>query len=195
MNKFITSCVLTGSALISGAALAHTGHVDSVGFLSGFLHPLSGLDHLFAIVLVSFWSAFALKRVWLGPALFMGGMLLGVMLGFTHHSISWFEFGIALSILGMGILIYFNQGVGLKIPLGLIAIFGVFHGYAHSIDSSVNTSMVLMGSDLSGLLIATALLHAFGVLLGQKINRLNFLAYKGIGISATLVGVLMALLG
>jgi urease accessory protein len=195
MNKFIKSAVLTGLALSSGVALAHPGHADSVGFLSGFLHPLSGLDHLFAIVLVSFWSAFALKRVWLGPALFMGGMLLGVMLGFTHHSIPWFEFGIALSILGMGILIYCNQGLGLKIPLGLIAIFGIFHGYAHSIASSVNTSMVLMGSDLFGLLIATALLHAFGVLLGQTIRRLHFLAYKGIGISAALVGVVIALLG
>lgn len=195
MNKFIKSAALTGLALSSGAALAHTGHTDSVGFLSGFLHPLSGLDHLFAIVLVSFWSAFALKRVWLGPALFMGGMLLGVMLGFTHHSIPWFELGIALSILGMGILIYFNQGLGLKIPLGLITIFGIFHGYAHSIESSVTTSMVLMGSDLSGLLISTALLHALGVLLGQTIRRLNFLAYKGIGISASLVGVVMALLG
>lgn len=195
MNKFIKSAVITGLALSSGAALAHTGHADSVGFLSGFLHPLSGLDHLFAIVLVSFWSAFALKRVWLGPVLFMGGMFLGVLLGFTHHSIPWFEFGIALSILGMGILIYFNQGVGLKIPLGLIVIFGIFHGYAHSIDSSVNTSMVLMGSDLLGLLISTALLHALGVLLGQTIRRLNFLAYKGIGISAALVGVVMALLG
>jgi len=195
MYKFIKSAVITGLALISGAALAHTGHADSAGFLSGFLHPLSGLDHIFAILLVSFWSAFALKRVWLGPALFMGGMLLGVMLSFTHHSIPWFELGIALSILGMGILIYFNQGLGLKISLGLIAIFGIFHGYAHSIASSVNTSMVLMGSDLFGLLIATALLHAFGVLLGQTIRRLNFLAHKGIGISAALVGVVMALLG
>lgn len=195
MNKFIKSAVITGLALISGAALAHTGHADSVNFLSGFLHPLSGLDHLFAIVLVSFWSAFALKRVWLGPALFMGGMLLGVMLGFTHHAIPWFEFGIALSILGMGILIYFNQGIGFKFPLGLIAIFGVFHGYAHSIDSSVNTSIVLMGSDLLGLLISTALLHIVGVLLAQTIRRLNLLAYKSIGISATLVGMVMALLG
>jgi hydrogenase/urease accessory protein HupE len=53
--------------------------------------------------------------------------------------------------------------------------------------------MVLMGSDLFGLLIATALLHAFGVLLGQTIRRLNFPTHKGIGISATLVGVVMAL--
>ena len=55
--------------------------------------------------------------------------------------------------------------------------------------------MVLVGSDLFGLLIATSLLHAMGVLLGQTIRRLHFLAHKGIGISAALVGVVMALLG
>lgn len=193
MNNLIKSLGSIGSTLFSGAALAHTGHADSVSFLSGFLHPLTGLDHLSVILLVSFWSALALKKVWLGPTLFMGGMFIGVMLGFAHYSIPWFELGIAMSVLGMGILIYLNQGVGFKIPLGLIAIFGVFHGYAHSIDGSANTSMMLVSSDLSGLLISTAILHIFGVLLGQKIRCLNFPAYKGIGISVTIVGVAMAL--
>lgn len=187
---------LISLALLSSGAYAHSGHTEAISFLSGFLHPITGWDHLFTILLVSFWSAFTLKRIWLGPAIFMGGMFLGVFLGLSQYAITWFELGIAISIMGMGILIYFNKRFDFNFALGLISIFGIFHGYAHanSLGSS-STSIGLVLSDLCGLLIATGALHAIGVFLGKKMNSFNSLAHQGVGISAAMLGVVMTLFG
>lgn len=194
MKIFIKLVSLLAFVFFSNCAFAHEGHFDSIGFLSGFLHPITGWEHLLTILLVSFWSAFTLKRIWLGPTLFMGGMFLGVFLGLAQYAITWFELGIAISIMGMGILIYFNRRFDFNFSLALISIFGIFHGYAHANilgNSSASTGLILL--DLCGLLIATAALHAIGVLLGKKVDSLNSLAYRGIGISAAVIGMVTTL--
>jgi len=44
-------------ALESQAALAHTQKGEAIGFLTGFKHPISGLDHVLAMVAVGLWGA------------------------------------------------------------------------------------------------------------------------------------------
>ena len=39
------------------AASAHIVPGESIGFVSGFIHPLSGLDHIIAMVAVGIWGA------------------------------------------------------------------------------------------------------------------------------------------
>jgi hydrogenase/urease accessory protein HupE len=51
----------------TGAALAHTGADGGThhgAFMSGLLHPLTGTDHLAAMVAVGIWSAVALRTAW-----------------------------------------------------------------------------------------------------------------------------------
>ena len=49
--------------LLATAAQAHTGaHEHVSGFVAGALHPLTGADHLAAMVAVGLWSALALKQ-------------------------------------------------------------------------------------------------------------------------------------
>lgn len=190
MNKLMKSLVSIGIFLLSTSAFAHSGHIDSFGFISGFLHPLTGWDHFLTILLVSFWSVFALKKIWLGPVKFIGGMFLGAFLGLAHFTIVWFELGISLSIIGMGFLIYFNQRFNFNIVFVLIAVFGIFYGYAHSdYLGNVNNSSALIIADLCGLMIATSLLHAIGLFLGKKVIDFNTLAYRGVGICAALIGL------
>lgn len=70
-------------ALLAAAtlpALAHTG-ADAGhhhGFTAGFLHPLTGMDHLAAMVAVGLWSALAARsrRELLAAPLGFAGMLL-----------------------------------------------------------------------------------------------------------------------
>lgn len=177
----------------SSCSFAHSGHVDSVSFMSGLLHPLTGWDHFLAILLASFWSAFALKKIWVGPVLFMSGMGVGAILGLAQYSVEWFELGIAFSITGLGVLIYVHQKSNPSLALGLIGLFGFFHGYAHA-DALSGASSAMVSSiaiDLLGLLVATAVLHGVGVLLANKLRQFNQMAYKGVGISATLVGLTM----
>ena len=61
--------------------LAHPQKGEAVGFLTGFRHPISGLDHVLAMVAVGLWGAqLGAPAVWLLPVAFpmvmaMGGML------------------------------------------------------------------------------------------------------------------------
>ena len=66
-------CLLaTGWAL----ALTHTGNDGAVhhgitdAVAAGFTHPVTGLDHLAAMVAMGVWSAFTARRVWLAPLAF-----------------------------------------------------------------------------------------------------------------------------
>jgi urease accessory protein len=45
-------------ALMATAASAHTGEAAGSGFLTGFLHPILGWDHVAAMVAVGLWGAF-----------------------------------------------------------------------------------------------------------------------------------------
>jgi urease accessory protein len=49
-------------SLFSNPAAAHMGTGLPGGFASGFIHPLSGLAHLLAMVSVGLWGAFLAGR-------------------------------------------------------------------------------------------------------------------------------------
>ena len=59
-------------ALAPTAAIAHTGVGDAGGFAHGFWHPITGLDHVLAMVLVGMlaWQL-AGRAFWLVPATFV----------------------------------------------------------------------------------------------------------------------------
>jgi len=44
-------------ASLSTSAFAHAQVGEATGFLTGFLHPLTGLDHVIAMVAVGLWGA------------------------------------------------------------------------------------------------------------------------------------------
>ena len=77
---------LIAASAISTSASAHTGAESHIhdSFLSGFVHPLFGLDHLAAMVAVGLWSALAARKAgpelaW-GPAGFAAMLLAGAAL-------------------------------------------------------------------------------------------------------------------
>ena len=64
-------------------ALAHVQQVEATGLLTGLLHPVSGLDHVLAMVAVGLWGAqLGLPAIWVLPVAFPLVMAMGGMLGF-----------------------------------------------------------------------------------------------------------------
>ena len=82
----------------AAAANAHSGEGITGGFVSGFLHPLSGIDHLLAMVAVGIWGA-TLGRplVWALPVAFPMLMVVGGVLGIAKVPLPYIEIGIAVS--------------------------------------------------------------------------------------------------
>ena len=90
--KLKNALFLIAASALSAGARAHIGHdmegVDAshaTTFLTGFLHPLTGLDHLAAMVAVGLWSALAARRAWpdllWAPFGFAAMLLAGALMG------------------------------------------------------------------------------------------------------------------
>jgi urease accessory protein len=143
------------------------------GILSGFLHPLLGLDHLLAMVAVGMLSAqIGGRAIWTVPATFVAVMGIGGALGITGTQFPLAEYAITGSVLALGVAIL-SEG---RLPMGLamlfVAIFGAFHGNAHGTELPADTdTMALTIAYVSGFLIATAGLHLIGVFLGMIAER------------------------
>jgi urease accessory protein len=153
------------SIVFSQISNAHPGHGDYLSFMSGLMHPFSGMDHLLVIFLVGFWSVCCLKKIWIGPLAFMLGMAFGAILGFTSVSIAWLEWAISLSVIFAGVFTILRKKMDSHLSLFLLAIFGIFHGLAHGEVLSTMPMNFLSASvqDLAGLLFATGMLHLLGI--------------------------------
>ena len=177
------------ASAISTSASAHTGvesHIHN-SFMSGFVHPLFGLDHLAAMVSVGLWSALAARRagpgmLW-GPVGFAGMLLVGALLGLQGVQLPAVEPMIAASLLVTGLLVVSRLRVPGAVAALVVGVFAVFHGVAHGYE--------LAGSDsawqtLAGMLTATVLLHCAGLAAGWALrHRHTWLARAaGAGVAA-----------
>jgi urease accessory protein len=184
--------LLTSSAFLPATAFAHPGHGTS-NLAEGFLHPLSGLDHLLAMLAVGLWAAQMGGRARLTvPASFVLAMTAGWFLGSSGTRIPWVEQGIAASVLVMGLMIAIAARPPLALPITMAATFAMFHGHAHGIEQPQNGGW---GGYLAGFTGATVLLHAAGIGISQILaaapRTRPLLRLAGGGIA--LAGVLVAL--
>jgi urease accessory protein len=172
-------------ATASGAALAHPGH-DTASFVSGFAHPLGGLDHLLAMLAVGLYAAgqAGAARAAL-PAGFVLAMLVGAGLGAAGVALPAVEAGIAASVLVLGLLLAFALRLPLAASLPLIALFAAFHGHAHHAEMGAAS----LTAYAAGFVLATALLHGAGYLLARRAPQSVFAAriqrVMGAAIAAT----------
>ncbi|MGB9116094.1 HupE/UreJ family protein [Bradyrhizobium sp.] len=166
MKMFIRFGSAAVLAALATPAFAHTGAEPHVhGVVAGLVHPLGGLDHMLAMIAVGIWSSLAAgRRVWIVPAVFVAAMLAGAGLAQAGVALPAAETAIAMSVVVLGTLI--AAGVGLPVGAGaaLIALFAVFHGYAHGVEA---TGAVV--GYMVGFAITTAVLHVAGIVLGRTI--------------------------
>jgi urease accessory protein len=158
---------------IARAALAHTGGPVG-GFASGFEHPISGWDHVIAMVAVGIWGAFLGKpALWVLPVIFPLVMAFGGALGVIGVPVPMIETGIALSGIVLGLLIAFSVRAPLWVAGLIVGVFAIFHGHAHGTELPSAANPFAFGI---GFVIATGLLHlggiGFGFLIGSKAGRI-----------------------
>ena len=149
---------------VPGLVFAHAPEGAGGGFLTGFLHPIMGFDHLVAMVAVGLWGAFLGDRaLWILPIVFPTIMAVGAAIGILGLEIPLVEFVIALSGVVLGALIALRFRAPLAIAMVLVGIFAIFHGYAHGLEMPEQISAMTYGA---GFVIGTGLLHLAGIGLG-----------------------------
>ncbi|MGM0561746.1 MAG: HupE/UreJ family protein [Pseudomonadota bacterium] len=161
-------------AFLASAAVAHPGHEVQAGasFLGGLAHPVTGLDHLLAMVAVGIW-AYTLggRALWAVPSMFVLAMAVAGAAGLAGWQFAMAESGIALSVLVLGVLIAAAVRVRWEIGAAMVGLFAVFHGFAHGAEIPAGGSPAAY---IAGFLLATAFLHAAGVTLGVVAGRLAY---------------------
>ena len=146
------------------AALAHPQKGEAVGFLTGFRHPISGLDHVLAMVAVGLWGAqLGAPAIWVLPVAFPLVMAFGGMLGLMGVPLPGIEYGIALSAVLLGAAVMFEVRPPLGLAAALVGVFAIFHGHAHGTELPPGQSALLYSM---GFVIATGCLHALGIGIG-----------------------------
>lgn len=194
MNK--SALVLPLLFVASGALLPHLAHAhagigEASGFMHGFMHPASGLDHACAMLAVGLWAAqMGGRRVWVVPLTFVGAMALGGALSLSDTSLPFVGQGIVLSVLLLGVLVAASIRLPLWLGGGMVGLFALWHGHAHGTEMPASAS----GMDYAlGFMLATALLHIAGIVLGSGMKRLargRIVHLTGAGIA--LCGVYLA---
>jgi urease accessory protein len=157
--------LILASALIAPATvLAHNPAGIAGGFVSGFLHPLSGIDHILAMVAVGIWGAqLGAPAIWALPVAFPLVMSVGGALGVRGVLLPGVEIGIAASALLLGFLIFRETRPPLYAAALVVGFFAIFHGYAHGTELPHAANPLAYGV---GFVIATGLLHMSGVTVG-----------------------------
>jgi urease accessory protein len=175
--------------LLAQNAFAHVQVGEAAGLLTGFLHPISGLDHMLAMVAVGLWGAqLGVPAIWVLPVAFPLVMALGGMLGLLGVPLPGIEYGIAASALLLGAAVAFEVRASLVVTAVLVGVFAIFHGHAHGTELPPGQSALLYSM---GFVIATGCLHAVGIGIGV-VHRWTWGRYllRAAGVVVAMGGVL-----
>ena len=158
----------TGAALAillaATAAHAHSEGGIAGGFLSGFFHPINGIDHVIAMVAVGLWGAFlGSPALWVLPMVFPLVMTIGGALGVMGVPLPAVETGIAVSAIALGGVVAGAVRPPLWVAAVLVGVFAIFHGHAHGTELPNAADPIAYSL---GFVTATGLLHLAGIGLG-----------------------------
>src|ERR1700759_4805527 len=136
MRSFLKSrsLWLLALAFVSQSVFAHPGHETS-GIEAGLAHPLSGIDHILAMIAVGLW-AFQMqgRALWMVPLTFVSAMAFGGALGVAGVSVPFVEHGIVASVLVLGVFLAVAVRPSAYVTYPLIALCALFHGHAHGTE-------------------------------------------------------------
>jgi urease accessory protein len=185
---------------VPAVACAHSEAAGS-GLLAGLLHPVTGLDHLLAMLAVGIVSVLlGGGHIWRVPAVFVGAMVLGAVFGFQGGALPFTEIGVALSVLLLGLVIAWGalgaspHGGGRQLSARptsavfvCVLLFGFCHGVAHGMELPLAAVPLFYSM---GFVISTVFIHVCGIFVGElassaawrsKVLRVLGLAMAGTG--------------
>jgi urease accessory protein len=191
MKKRLIVSTIAALAMAPTMALAHPGPDHVHGLTEGMMHPMTGLDHVLAMVAVGLFAAqLGGRALWVTPLSFMAILVVGAVLAIAHIAVPVVEIGIALSVFSIGLVLLFGIGLPTMGAMALVGFFAIFHGYAHGLEVPNTASAVTYGI---GFVFATGLLHLAGMALGllarQAAISLRPRLFRAAGATFTFAGI------
>ena len=176
-------------ALAPASAFAHSEAAGS-GLMAGLLHPVTGLDHLLAMLAVGILSVrLGGANIWRLPLVFVLTVVTGAWAGSHGWQVAGYEAVIAWSVVVLGLAIAFEGAHhALALVFFCVALFGLCHGYAHGVEMPGDALAVFYAT---GFLVTTVFIHVVGIFVGEFASgsRWHVMALRVAGVAMTLAGV------
>lgn len=173
----MTKRLLTIATMIAATAAPAFAHVSAdahihaggepLSMLSGLIHPLTGVDHIAAMLAVGLWAALQAGRARIvAPLAFVSAMIAGYGLTLSGLSVPAIEPGILASVIVIGLLT--AAAVRAKAPVvALVAgVFGLLHGAAHGAELGAADAAIFG----FGMVAATIALHGAGFIAALSLS-------------------------
>ena len=173
---------------IAAPAWAHPQQGQAQGLLTGMMHPVSGLDHVLAMIAVGMWGAqLGAPAMWLLPVTFPMVMAVGGFIGLVGIPLPGTEIGIALSAVLLGVMVASEARPPLAVAAALVGFFAIFHGHAHGTELPEGQSGLAYSI---GFVVATGGLHGVGIAIGL-VHKWPFgrIVLRAAGAAVALAGV------
>lgn len=182
-----TAAILAATA---APAFAHLNPEEHGSFMAGVTHPLSGADHMLAMIAVGLWAAQIGGKARLAvPAAFVSLMALGFVLALAGAPLPFIEPGILASVIGIGLLVALAVRTPAAVSAAIVGFFALFHGHAHGGELGMATALTFG----LGFVASTALLHAVGVGAGMLVGGRNAMVVRVLGGLTALGGAALVL--
>lgn len=164
MRQLQTLIIAMMLLAFSGVSNAHEAAGVAGGFVSGFLHPVLGWDHVVAMIAVGLWGAFlGGSAIWILPVIFPLVMAFGGALGVIGIPIPAVETGIAVSAVVLGAMVALAARPPIWFAAVIVGAFAIFHGHAHGTELPGAANALAYSI---GFVISTGLLHLSGIVFG-----------------------------
>jgi len=168
MKRLYTLTITVLLLLMANSAFAHSEGGIAGGFISGFLHPVLGWDHVVAMVAVGLWGAFlGSPAIWLLPIVFPLVMAFGGAMGVLGIPIPAVEAGIATSAIVLGAMVAFTIRPPILVAAIIVGAFAIFHGHAHGTELPNAANPIAYSI---GFVLSTGLLHLSGIAFGLLVR-------------------------
>lgn len=136
------------------------------------------------------------RAIWTVPATFVSVMAVGGILGILGLPLPFVEYGIALSVVALGIALFSPKKLPVWLTMVFVGLFALFHGHAHGTElPALSETFLDVIAYIFGFLVATATLHLIGALVGQTMVSTkrgeNILRFAGVLIAG--VGVFLVI--
>lgn len=166
--------LLLAALALSAPALAHPGHVPDSGFMAGVLHPLTGIDHLLALLAVGLWSRQQRQGRVLVPT-FLLMMALGAAAS-AGVRVPALELSIAATVVLLGVLAACAPRLQRRLPPQVAVLTVGACAFVHGLAHGNELTGVASGA---GFILASLGLMLLGAVPTERASR-----WLGAGIGA-----------
>ncbi|MCM2679158.1 HupE/UreJ family protein [Echinimonas agarilytica] len=142
------------SSVFAASAFAHSGHHLAGGgsFFSGFMHPITGIDHLAAMLMIGVIGGSLAAKVGIRIiAMTAVALIMGFMLGHVLSANSTAELVVSFSLVALPLTFFAMKKKAIVTSLAAMSLltFGATHGFVIGSEVTGNAMMFGLGTSLS----------------------------------------------